>query len=271
MRHSDKHLGWGRSWLVLLGIAVVAVAVTAGTAQRGDAGTAASTEDIGAISQVIGGYAADFAGCFCVPSDALATVQERMARLSHDADWRAVDESESRDSVLPDAARSDLNLRWKASLSRYCTERYSVAQSGVDWAQMIDTGLYNNPAGAVLVEEPTKVLAVQCKQLQESDCVAWALLWSGDVTTAGKGVQSWSVHEYRLAKVGGEWRIDGDSNLGVMCTLTDASGNARFDQWGPYAPHDSVTQIESGQQSVLYPGEAVPLSELTDLEALAAK
>jgi len=247
-------------------LALVALAVAIGLGYdwltpRTEAGDKATTAEIGAISRVIVGWTTGFADSFCIPADAVSTVQARLKRLLDDPDHHTVDEGDSHTAVLPTAAAEQLDQRRAQLLARYASTRYKVAVAKQDWSRMIDEGLYNNPSAAPLIKHETEVLAVQVKTFAASECIAWALTWGGDVTTEGRTVQSWSVHEYRLVQGGGVWKIDGDASLGVM---TAATGTA----WGPYTVHDSVDQMELARNSDLYPGEMVPIEELQSLEAM---
>ncbi len=255
---------WART---LFGLAALgAVAILAFTlASRSEAGDEAllSHEDSAAITALISQYHAGYCEAFVVPPDARKAVEARQALLR--ADPRpAVQEGEPHLQVLPDSAYAEMNRTYRDLLDAYCTKRYAEARlRSTDWAAIRDAGLHNNPSDPLLVDYESRVLAVECKKRSGPACIVWALVWGGDVTTSGNGVQSWSVREYSLLVESGEWRIDSEALIALMASTSK--------EWGPYSPREAMDRSWQMLNSALYPGERIPASELLSLEKHAVE
>jgi len=256
-----------RTSLAMLGLAlVVAVTVSVTVAVR----SSSASIDEAAIAAVISGFQKAQCDSYAIPADAVATVEDRQAKLRNDPDWRpsATDKNPG-SAILPDKAKATMAEKYDAALEKYCTAQYRGPMgSGSVNAADANAGLYNNPQAAPIIEERTEVLAVQVKRVEGSTCIAWAYSWYGDVSAKGKGVQDWQVDEYILVKEGDRWLIDGCTSLGVM-DAEDYHGNKYSDEWGPHAPHQPIDEMELEQQSQLYSSQWDLRNALRSLEAEA--
>lgn len=259
MASITRALRW-RTVLVAAILSTIAIAAVLGSAltSRGNA-----AQDESAIKANIAGWITVFNGCFEVPADAISTVEARQAQVKA-AHLKPID-STSQDhlQILPDDAQAVMNARWQ-KLMTYLTSQYAAAGSKNDFVAQMDEGLYNNPAEAPVTDVQTKVLAIDCKQLTSSTCVAWAYYWDGDVSADGSRMQNWGVDEFRLLNVNGKWLIDNVNPLGTLCQPEGTMWNTTHGQWGPSAPREPIITGEwSG--SLLYPGQAVPLDQIEAL------
>ena len=229
-----------------------------------------------AVASVITGYEAGVGHANSLPADSVATVQQRLSNEKADASWRPTATEAHPGDVLPPAAVATIDARYSHCLSAFCTARLAAESQQQSLSGVIGASLYNNPGSPPVVDEQTKVMAVESEALVTDTSgpatdVVWAYVWRGDVTTAGKGSQDWCVNEYRLVQDDGRWRIDSISQLRLV-TATDSTGRPFSDEWGPTAPHESVTQSPSdcrGSSSVHFPSEAREDEMLAALETKA--
>ena len=257
-------------WRVLaLGLIAVVAAAALTVSYRDSQAVATET----AIEAVISGYETAMGESFGIPPDAVPVLKKALAAI------RPVPRPVPMNSegipvprILPQNAWNEIARRYDAVLAKYGTERFRRNGGGGSViAADTNAGLYNNPQVPPIIEERTKVLAVEVKKFEDSTCIAWAYIWTGDVSTEGEGTQSWNVTEYVLVNEGGEWRIDDRRTLTIM-TAFDNRGHRYSDEWGPYAPHQPVDQGDSLRHSQLYPDyndTAYQDSELRKLEAEA--
>jgi len=225
---------------------------------------------------VIAGYETGVGHANSLPAGSVAAVQRRLAAVKAGANWKPTATAEHPGDVLPPAAVATIDARCRECLSAFCTARLAAESQRQSLAGVIGASLHNNPDSLPVVDEQTKVMAIDSEALVTDPTrpaihVVWAYVWRGDVTTAGKGSQDWCVNEYRLIQDDGRWRIDSISQLRLM-TAMDAAGKPFSNEWGPAARHESVTRSPSdlrGTSSLHFPSEAREDGALTALETKA--
>ncbi len=241
--------------IVGVGLCLVASAVLVASMVS----SSSKASDEVAIKDLISKYALAHHQGHIVPAYALSAVEARQAEILAKSE-APIDEGEAHQHVLPEKAIVELNERYDAMMASFCTKRRAEA-SKMNWAEMIDASLYNNPQEPPLVDVQNEVLAIQVKKRDSQTCVVWALQWAAEYTTQGKKLQDWTVWEYQLVDKAGGWRIDGVTPLAWLGPTSS--------DWGPNAPHQDMSIAELSPGSCLYPGQFVPREELSQLEAAA--
>lgn len=256
--HLFRRSRW--TWVIASVMAVALVGAVAALVipARSQAG---EDPNVAEITNTVAQYEIAIRSASDVPASSLPAVQEKVAALK-------TGESANPAGVLSAADRAEMNARFAAAISTYCTEEMAKTAGG-DVASVQDATLQASAGHPerIVIQEPRKVMAVQVEQSSGTEAYAWAYVWSGDVYADGPGAQDWEVIEYRLVSQNDRWLIDASRLLGV---LDAAPGSEEF---GATSPHDSVPGIEMQQESELWPGGALPQDKLEGLEqaALAVK
>lgn len=249
-----------RLWIAL-GVFVIACSLA--TAFVLTARSSADADQV-AISALISDFQQAEVNASIIPGDSVNVVQTRLDSLSATMNRPTTDTDSSPVQILPAPVRERMNRATEARLQKYCSSAYQkLAANSTPLADVVEAGLYNNPQLPLLVEPQTELLAALVMKNDGQTAIVWAYSWGGDVTTTGKGGQSWRVVEYRVVKENGQWRVDGRSSLAV------AESTSQPYQWGPYTPHTPLEDAEQEGTSVLYPSQMIPRDKLQALADMA--
>lgn len=259
-----------RVLIPILGVLAIVIVTGAVAVSQGRAADSGTEQQLAAVRAVIDRWNKAEANLWCVPSTAIDAVQEHLGELAADEAVKPADGESAPIAILPAAAAKEMQEKYAAEMNACLTNRYAEdMRTPEERVAEVNLALYNNPEGPVVVDEPTVTQWVEIKKYSDDNCIAWAVRWSGEVTTAGSRTQAWSLHEYRLLRESGEWRIDSDISLGCVPALYDEAGSMTSG-WGPEGGHGSW---RSGGEfaprySELYPDGIIPQSELERLDEI---
>ncbi len=225
--------------LILAGIAMGALVASMTVLDSRASAEADETE----MLSVVAAFEAAQASESTIPADSLSVVQDRLDTLATADDRPVADDEQSPVRVLPADVCDAIDKAHAERLATFCSKAYQMRhEEDVPLSDVVEAGLYNNPTAPLCVESRQKLLAEVMKKNDDGVAIVWVYLWFGDVTTKGYGGQSWRVHEYRLVKQDGDWRIDARSCLASSCSKK--SGDDAATSWGPYSPHYSIAEAE---------------------------
>lgn len=253
-------------------LAVMAVAVSMVLLDEGRAIADRASDAKASIVATITQYEGVTAKAWVVPDYAVKEVEEQQAAICTAKDWQpTATDDEPCPSIMPEAVAAEMDRSYATALEKCCTTAFATAMiKNMPAADGVSRHLFNCPSEPLLVRIEKDVMTVELVRLNESDCIAWACVWNGDVTTEGRNVQGWLFWEYSLAKENSSWLIDGCNLLGSLEART-ADGKLVSDGWGPTTRHAGLNEVFGPLSSEVYADREAVLRELDELhsEALA--